>query len=123
YARLATAKVDFYAPFKDYSEGPTWRDGELFFCGGSLLRVTRDRQLRKYLDIRPAGTYLLANGHILVAANKPPSLLDMAPGATVNVLVEDFEGKKLQSANDLTVDAAGNVYWTDPHNSSRENPA
>ena len=33
-----------------------------------------------------------------------------------------FEGKPLNSLNDLTVDAAGNVYWTDPNGSTRESP-
>lgn len=122
YAALAKVKVDHYAPFGNYSEGPTWRDGEVFFCGGSLLRVTKDRKLRKYLDIGPAGTYLLADGHILVAANKPASLLDVAPDGTVSVLAEQHEGKKLQSLNDVTVDGAGNMYWTDPHNSGKNSP-
>lgn len=122
YARLAKVKVDHYAPYKDYSEGPTWRDGDVFFCGGPLLRVTKDRKLLKYLDIGPAGTYLVADGHILIAANKPPSLLDLAPDGTVSVLAEQYEGKKLQSANDLTADAAGNIYWTDPHNSGKNSP-
>src|SRR2546428_239130 len=78
YRELASVKVDHYAPYKDYSEGPTWRDGEVFFCGGALLKVTRDRRLLKYLDIGPAGTFLKADGHILVAANNPPALLDVA---------------------------------------------
>jgi gluconolactonase len=124
YAALSKVKVEHYAPFKDYSEGPTWRSGEVFFCGGALLRVDKDRKLTKYLDVGPAGTYLLANGHMIVASNKQPTpaLLDVAPDGTASVLVEEFDGKKLQSLNDVTLDAAGNVYWTDPHNSGKNSP-
>jgi gluconolactonase len=122
-AKLAAAKVERYSPAPGYSEGPTWRDGEVFFCSGALLRVTKDRQLRKYLDINPAGTFLCADGRILICDNKGPALLELTPDGKVNVLVEQFDGKKLNSLNDLTVDKAGNVYWTDPNGSTRENPA
>jgi gluconolactonase len=121
-ARLTKVKVERYVSAPGYSEGPSWRDGELFFCSTGLLRVTRDRKLRRYLDVSPAGTYLFANGHILICDNKLPALLDLAPDGTVGVVVEKFDKKKLNSLNDVTVDRDGNVYWTDPSGSSRENP-
>jgi gluconolactonase len=121
-ARLAAAKAEVYVRAPGYSEGPTWRDGELFFCSGPLLRVTKDRQVRKYLDIAPNGTYLCADGRILLCDNKLPALLELTPAGKVNILVEQFQGKKLNSLNDLTVDRDGNVYWTDPNGTSRENP-
>jgi sugar lactone lactonase YvrE len=120
--KLAGVKVERYAAAPGYSEGPTWRDGEVFFCSGALLRITKERKVRKYLDVNPAGTYLRGDGHILICDNKVPALLDLAPDGKVGVLVEEFEGKKLNSLNDLTVDRAGNVYWTDPNGSSREKP-
>jgi gluconolactonase len=120
--RLAKVKVERFVRAPGYSEGPVWRDGELFFCSTGLLRVTRDRQVRRYLDVSPAGTYLLGNGHILICDNKFPALLDLAPDGAVHVLVEKYKGEKLNSLNDVTVDRAGNVYWTDPSGSSRENP-
>jgi gluconolactonase len=120
--RLAAVKVEHYAPAPAYSEGPTWRDGEVFFCSNGLLRVGKDRKVRKYLDISPAGTFLKADGSILICDNKVPALLELTPDGKVGVIVERFEGKKLNSLNDLTVDRDGNVYWTDPNGSSRENP-
>jgi gluconolactonase len=121
-ARLAKVKVEKYAPAPGYSEGPSWRDGDLYFCSGALLRVTRDRQLRKYLDINPAGTILTADGRLIICDNKVPALLEVTPLGVVHVLVDTFQGKKLNSLNDLTVDAAGNIYWTDPSGSSRDRP-
>src|SRR5262245_48290373 len=117
-SRLARVPVERYAAAPAYSEGPTWRDGELFVCSDGLLRVPRDRKVRKYLDISPAGTYLRGDGHLLVCDNKVPALLDVAPDGTVGVVVEQFDGKKLNSLNDLTVDKGGNVYWTDSSGSS-----
>jgi gluconolactonase len=120
--RLAKVKVDQYAEAPGYSEGPTWRDGELFFCSGALLRVDKDRKVAKELDVNPAGTYLKGDGAILIAANKPAALLEYRRDGKVAVLAEEFDGKKLASLNDLTVDKRGNIYWTDPAGSTRENP-
>ena len=61
--RLADVEFDYYSEAPGYSEGPTWRDGDVFFCSGALLRATGPRQVHKYLEIGPAGTVLLGNGH------------------------------------------------------------
>jgi sugar lactone lactonase YvrE len=120
--KLAATPVEFYAEAPGYSEGPTWRNGEVFFCSGGLLRVDAERRVTKYLDIGAAGTFLRANGHLLVCDNKYLALLDVAPDGKVGVVADQFEGKELNSLNDLTVDKAGNIYWTDPSGSSSENP-
>lgn len=120
--KLSDVKVTLYAPAPGYSEGPTWRDGEVFFCSGALLRVNKDRKVFKYLDINPAGTYLCGDGHMLVCDNKGPALVDVSPEGKVGVVADQFDGKKLNSLNDLTVDRDGNVYWTDPSGSTREKP-
>lgn len=120
--RLANVKFDHYAPAPGYSEGPTWRNGEVFFCSGALLRVDAERKVHKYLDIGPAGTVLRADGHLLIVDNKYKALLDLAPDGKLGVVVEQFETKPLRGLNDLTIDARGNVYWTDPEGSSLKNP-
>ncbi|MDA1054882.1 MAG: SMP-30/gluconolactonase/LRE family protein [Planctomycetota bacterium] len=120
--RLAAVKFDHYAEAPGYSEGPTWRDGDVFFCSGGLLRVTAAQKVHKYLEIGPAGTVLLGNGHLLICDNKYKALLDLAPDGKLGVIAERFETQALQSLNDLTVDARGNVYWTDPEGSSLDKP-
>jgi sugar lactone lactonase YvrE len=49
-------------------------------------------------------------------------LLEFTPGGKVNVLAERFEDKPLRVLNDLCVDAAGNVYWTDPQSGDPKKP-
>ncbi len=120
--RLAGVKFDHYSEAPGYSEGPTWRAGDVFFCSGALLRVTGPQQVHKYLEIGPAGTVLLANGHMLICDNKHKALLDLAPDGKLGVVAERFEMESLLSLNDLTVDARGNVYWTDPEGSSLDKP-
>jgi gluconolactonase len=120
--KLQAARFELYARAPEYTEGPTWRDGELFFCSGALLRVARDGKVAKYLDIKPAGTVLRGDGHLLICDNKHRALLDLSPDGVLAVLADRFEGKPLNSLNDLTIDARGNVYWTDPDGSSVAKP-
>ena len=60
YSRLKDVKAVQYARAPGYSEGPTWKQGELFFCSGALLRVGKEGRIDKFLDINPAGTILKA---------------------------------------------------------------
>ena len=86
------------------------------------LRIDKAKAVHKYLEIEPAGTVLLGNGHLLICDNKFKAILDVSPEGKVGVVADRFEGQPLRSLNDLTVDARGNVYWTDPDGSSVKNP-
>jgi len=120
--KLKNVKFDQFAEAPGYSEGPTWRDGEVFFCSGALLRADGKKNVLKYLEINAAGTVLRRDGHLLVADNKYKAILDVSPEGKVGVIADRFEGQPLRSLNDLTIDARGNVYWTDPEGSSPKNP-
>jgi len=120
--RLANVQFDHYAQAPGYSEGPTWRNGEVFFCSGALLRVSADRKVHAHLDLGPAGTVLRRDGHLLICDNKYKALLDLAPDGTIGVIADRFESRPLRSLNDLTVDSQGNIYWTDPEGSTPQTP-
>lgn len=120
--KLAGVKFDHYAAAPGYSEGPTYRNGDVFFCSGPLLRVDADQKVSTYLNIGPAGTVLLGNGHLLIADNKNKAVLDHSPDGKTAVLADRHETEMLRSLNDLTVDARGNIYWTDPEGSSLDKP-
>jgi gluconolactonase len=120
--RAFAAKAEQYAPAPGYTEGPTWLDGDVFFCSGPLLRITPEKKVLKYLDIGPAGTYLLADKRILIADNKNHALLQLTPEGKVQVLADKFDDKPLRILNDLCVDKTGNVYWTDPNSGDAKKP-
>lgn len=120
--KLAKVVFEQYAAAPGYSEGPTWRGGEVFFCSGALLRVDEKKAVHKYLELNPAGTVLRPDGGLLVADNKFRALLSVSPAGKVEVLADRWEGRPLRSLNDLTVDARGNVYWTDPEGSTPKTP-
>lgn len=120
--QLAAAKWTHHAKAPGYSEGPTWLNGEVFFCSGALLKVDKTGKVFPWLDISPAGTFLRRDSQLLIADNKHKALLSLATNGVVSVLAEQFEGQLLNSLNDLTVDARGNIYWTDPSGSSVQKP-
>jgi len=119
---LADVKFDHFAAAPGYSEGPTWRQGEVFFCSGGLLRVTPDGRVGRYLNLGPAGTVLTGDGRLLICDNKNFALLQLTPEGKLDVLADACDGEKLKSLNDLTIDAKGNIYWTDPAGSSVAKP-
>ncbi len=120
--RLDDIQGTYYASAPGYSEGPAWRHGELFFASEAVFRVSKKRNVLKYLDVNASGIYVRTDGHLMIADNKYKALLDVSPGGRVGVLVDRFEGRPVRSLNDLTVDREGNVYWTDPAGSSVEKP-
>jgi len=120
--QLAAAKWTHYAKAPGYSEGPTWFNGEVYFCSGALLKVNTAGKVFPWLDLSPAGTFLRRDGQILVVDNKHKAVLALATNGTVSVLADQFEGKPLRGLNDVTVDARGNIYWTDPEGSSLAKP-
>jgi len=120
--RLKDVKFHHYAEAPGYSEGPTWRNGEVFFCSGALLRVDAERKVHKYLEIGPAGTLLRGDGQMLICDNKHKALLSLSPDGKLGVIADQFEGPPLRSLNDVTMDARGNVYWTDPEGSTPQTP-
>jgi gluconolactonase len=122
YAGLKDVRLTQYARAPGYSEGPSWYKGDLFFCSGPLMRVDAEGRVEKYLDIGPAGTVLRGDGHLLICDNKHHAILDLSPEGVLSVLADNFEGKPLKSLNDLTIDARGNIYWTDPEGSSADKP-
>lgn len=104
-----------------FTEGPTvYRDGSVF-----LTEMRSERILRFYPDDGRVETFRqpsnLANGLVfdsdwrLVACEGEPARLtrtDIETGE-VEVLADEFEGKKFNRLNDVTYDTQGRLYFTD----------
>ena len=44
---LKDVKFEQFAKAPGYSEGPSWRAGEVYFCSGALLRVNKEGKVAK----------------------------------------------------------------------------
>jgi sugar lactone lactonase YvrE len=106
---VLAAKPELAAMIGGHLEGPSWRDGDVFFAavGRGLMRMDAAGKLYRYLpDLAPLGTFKLADGRLLVCDDKHTLVLVTRAGS-VEVLGSGGV------CNDITVDAAGNIYFSD----------
>jgi gluconolactonase len=139
-----SVKPELYATGFEFAEGPAFDNaGNLFVVNyrglGKIGRITPDGTASVYCDLRqPApplkGRQAQANGlkadrqrRLIVADAGGGRLLRIAQPAAgkppaVEVLADRFEEKPLDAPNDVALDLAGNIYFTDPGESSAERP-
>jgi gluconolactonase len=128
----AGAKVEKVAGGFQFTEGPLWRPSEkrLWFSDvvGNLLRaVTPDGQVEVLIDHAagqskaPAGSYIGPNGllaeeggTVLMAQHANRQIVRVGADRQTTVVVDRFDGKRLNSPNDLAYGPGGALYFTDP---------
>lgn len=64
---------------------------------------------------RANGLYIDQEGNLLAAADENNELWSITPNKQVTVLVDEFEGKKLNGPNDIWEAPNGGIYFTDPY--------
>jgi sugar lactone lactonase YvrE len=94
-------------------EGPTWRDGDLYFAqdggGGGMMKLNAGGQVSRYRpELHPIGSFLLADGSTLWCDHEH-LLLQMFPDGRAGILASGLAPK----CNDVTVDAEGNIFFSD----------
>ncbi len=104
-------------------EGPAWSSGALYFTGGN--RITK-RDLRGAVEVfrSPSGgaNGLLFDkeGRLVVCESSNRRITRTEPDGSITVLADNFEGKRFNSPNDLTMDSKGRIYFTDPRYGKRD---
>lgn len=112
--------------------------GELFVANyrelGTVGRIAADGTASVFCDLRTLvplegrtpqanGLKLDSQGRIIVADLGGGRLLRVADdGSQVEVLAERSEGKRFDNVHDIALDRQGNVFFTDPGESTAENP-
>jgi gluconolactonase len=105
-----------------FTEGPaTDQDGNVYFTdqpNDHIWKYSVDGELSLFMDQagRSNGMYFDHEGNLLTAADENRQVWSISPEGQVTVLVNDFEGKRLNGPNDLWVNPNnGGVYITDPY--------
>lgn len=114
----------------DTLEGPAFdRHGNLFFVDWerhAVYRRSPEGEIREFFNTGgiPAGLAFHPDGSLWVADEGADihGLLRITPDAEATMIVNEFDGKPLNGANDLLFDAAGNAYFSDPWNTNAQNP-
>ena len=114
------AEVEKVATGFTFTEGPIWNAVEqcLFFSDmpGDVRRCWSEEGIREVMN--PSNkcnglTYDL-EGNLLVCEHITSSLVREKPDGTRETIASHFEGKELNSPNDVTVRSDGTIYFSDP---------
>jgi gluconolactonase len=91
---------------------------------GTIYRVGPDgRPTAWAVTGAPNGHKILADGTHLVCDGSQHAVLRLdSAGKTMGKASAECDGKPLRAPNDLTLDARGGFYFTDPGGSSKQNP-
>jgi len=109
------------------SEGPlVTKDGRIFAVAprvGTIVEITPGGALATLAQTggMPAGLQLHRDGSIWVADMKR-GILRVTPDGAVSEQVTSFGGVPMRGCNDCSFDSRGNLYFTAPAGSSRDNP-
>lgn len=103
-----------------FTEGPVWRGNVLLFSDIPNNRIVRWRRLPEGPELttfatgRSNGLTLDRQGQVLAAEHGGRGVARVSDNGTRTVLVDRFEGKQLNSPNDIVVKSDGSIYFTDP---------
>ncbi|MBM3224207.1 MAG: SMP-30/gluconolactonase/LRE family protein [Candidatus Tectomicrobia bacterium] len=103
-----------------FTEGPVWRGNALLFSDIPNKRIARWRRLPEGPELTTFATgmsnglTLDRQGHVLAAGHDGRGVSRVADNGTRTVLAEQFQGKRLNSPNDIVVKSDGSIYFTDP---------
>lgn len=101
-----------------FTEGPFWYEGRLVFSdipANTVYQWTPEEGTSVFLEPSGHANGLAVDneGHLLLAQHDGQVGRLTAEGE-VEPLVQEYEGKRLNSPNDLDVDTDGTIYFTDP---------
>ncbi len=120
------AKVEKLAGGFLFTEGPASdAKGNVYFSDIPNSRIHKwslDGKLSTFRENtgRANGLYFDAKGNLLACEGGNRRLTSTSPDGKVTVLADKYDGKKLNSPNDLWIDSAGGVYLTDPRYGSQD---
>lgn len=114
------APIERIAGGLGFTEGPVWRGGALLFSDIPNNRIVRWRRLPEGPELttfatgHSNGLTLDRQGQVLAAEHGGRGVACVAGDGTRTVLADRFQGKRLNSPNDIVVKSDGTIYFTDP---------
>ena len=116
----ANATVEKLASGMGFTEGPVWhRDGFLLFSDMAKNRIMKweaNSGLTVYREPsqRTNGLAFDKTGRLIACVSETRQIAALEAEGVVKTLADKFEGKRLNSTNDLAMGREGSIYFTDP---------
>ncbi|MCX7798422.1 MAG: SMP-30/gluconolactonase/LRE family protein [Melioribacter sp.] len=102
-----------------FVEGPVWKDGSLLFSdipANTVYKWSPDSGIKVFL--RPSGNSnglaLDKNGNLLLAQHGLRQIARLEKSGELTPLATHYDGKRLNSPNDIAVKSDGSIFFTDP---------
>ena len=108
-------------------EGPSWNpfDSSVYFVGrDQVSRLDVQGKVHVFRDKAggPHGSLVDPQGRVLVCEGATGRRVTRTEkDGSLTVLADNYEGKKLNSPNDLSLDSKGRIYFTDPRYGRMDN--
>ena len=124
---MPSRMVSLFANGFKFPEGPAFDPaGNLFVVDvetGDISKISPGGMVKTFVNTggAPNGAKFHANRDLYVADRKR-GIIAISPNGEIRVIVDHYQGIKFNGPNDLIFDSRGNLYFTDPHGSSAENP-
>ncbi len=109
-----------------FTEGPAVdKDGNVVFSdipNDRIHRFTMDGKITTHREESGGANGLFYDrmGNLIACEGKSRRVTAMSPSGEIKVLADSYNGKKLNSPNDLWIDLEGGVYFTDPRYGNTE---
>lgn len=122
FAKLipADAKIEKVAGGFQFTEGPLWhKDGFLLFSDIPADRIVRwkpggDASTYREVSGNSNGLTFDKEGRLIVCEHGNRRVTREEKDGKITVLASHYEGKRLNSPNDVVVKSDGSIYFTDP---------
>jgi len=115
------AKMEKVAGNLQFTEGPAWDGkGTLYFSdipASRIYKLGQDGQLSVFMEPSRNSNGLVFDkqGYLLACRHDGRDVVRISPDRQVETLADSYNGKKLNSPNDLVIAKDGSVYFTDPN--------
>jgi gluconolactonase len=102
-----------------FTEGPVWRTDCLLFSdipGNQIFQLDANQQVQVFRQLSRHANGLAEDnqGRLIVCEHGSRQLTRTEKDGTITVLASHFQGKRLNSPNDVVVKSDGSIYFTDP---------
>ncbi len=105
-------------------EGPSWDPaGYLYFVGNNKVsRMDSQGKVEAFKDPSPGanGSLVDPQKRVVVCESQSRRVIRIERDGAVTVLADNYEGKKFNSPNDVSIDSQGRLYFTDPRYGRRD---